>query len=423
MHVLTINKRRYAVGLWWLTLDKGQNIKATTAGYAKDHNIMAIRKAGEITQAGLAQYEGKTGGTIALAAAVAAIINKDSASYVGLFALEGGYWLYVFKNGVVAPDGDVFFASKEEAVAHYEDFFADMAQLKSLEEAEHTETLEETLSVFRRYGGLKSGARLEVLDPRKRAAGLRKKVLVAFLLLGGILYGTSWWISYQAEQEIARIQEQARLDTLSKKAVADQQSVAEAPKPISAAEAFPDLWNSMPQPSTVIAQCAAQFGELNPSAHGWLVEGFTCTPKAAIVVYKRSQWALFSGAPEGSKSTSNVNNRIVEKPFVLMEPRPRQESLLPQLKISSAFYDTAILGRLRVDMSQWKIPPSAVPIPKETQPPVSPHRISEWKLSAIGVGLSSFGFLNYIPGVVLNTISYEFASNTWTMQGVLYAKP
>lgn len=425
MHVLTIKKRRFAVGLWWLTLDKGQDIKTTAAAYASEYNVMAVRKVGDITQVGLSKHDGKGGRIVALAPAVASLVKMGDSNYVGLFALDQGYWLYVLKKGVIAPDGDVFFASKQEAKGHYEDFFQDMAQIHSLEDAEHTETYEETLALFRRYGGLKakSEIKLEILDPRKRAAGIRKKVLIGAILLGGTLLAGDWWLSYQEQQEMARIQAEASLEQQKRRQAVSQQPAVQAPQPVSVAEAFPDVWNTMPQPSVVIAQCAKQFGVLTPSIHGWEVEGFVCTPTAASVMYKRSQWALFSGAPEGAKTSSDINTRVVDIPFSSMPIRPRQDGLLQQHKMSGAFYDTAILGRLRVDMSQWKIPPSAVPIPKESEPPVSPHRISEWKLSAIGVDLKSFDFLNLIPGVVLEKISYEFASSTWTMQGVLYAKP
>lgn len=428
MDIIDLNGRRWAVGLWWKALDDGQDSLRAASEHKQEYNLVALQqKGGAVRQIGLAQADANLvrRGIYALAPAVARLMGDGSSPKVRLLALEGGYWLYVHKNGAIAPDGDAFFSSREEAVKHYALLFPELEQLLPIEaqEVEKTESPEETLMLFRKSGILKpSGPVLVHTDKKKRLAKIQGKLFLALALVVAMFYGVDCWITYQAENDFEHQQEIAAAARAKKKDFKEPQA-ANSPLPVSVAVAFPSYWNDSPLPASVISRCGNIFSQLRPSIHGWNVDGYICTDLASRVTYARSQEALFSAAPIATKPTGNINVRVEESSLQALPKRAELAVLLSRDEAQSIIYDTAIRGHLRADLTNWKKPDPAVSIPEGTPPPIAPYIETEWVLSSIGTDIHGFDFLNDVPGIVVTSVVYEMKSGTWTIKGKIYALP
>lgn len=117
--VLVLRKKRYAVGLIWFTADvelaeTSALVKQRAQHLGADFYCSRMTIASQQGFGFLARGH-KMGMPSAAAAAADALIGE----WHGIFAADNGWWYVCVHSDAVAPEGDRFFRSEEEAYTHF----------------------------------------------------------------------------------------------------------------------------------------------------------------------------------------------------------------------------------------------------------------------------------------------------------------
>lgn len=120
--VLEFNGKKFAVGLLWLTIDE------PNAAFSNQKSLMDARRAlinpdfvcdrsVIIAQQGYGHLS--KGHRMGMPVAAAAAADLLVGEWHGVFKADNGWWYVAVHGDAIAPDGDVFFASEEEAYQHF----------------------------------------------------------------------------------------------------------------------------------------------------------------------------------------------------------------------------------------------------------------------------------------------------------------
>lgn len=115
--VLLFNDKKYAVGLSWLTSDDDSNIELAKDRAGKmEADFYALRTT-VTPQQGFGYLE--KGHRMGQQAAAVMAADTLVGEWHGVFAAENGWWYVAVHADTIAPDGDTFFTSEEEAYNHF----------------------------------------------------------------------------------------------------------------------------------------------------------------------------------------------------------------------------------------------------------------------------------------------------------------
>ena len=118
--VIKVGRKQFVLGLFWQTTDSAKNLASQAKRAAANPKIAAdlyvARVGGDGGEYALARSsEGVPRNAIAAASVVAAVVPEESWS--GVFRIADGYWFLAVREGLVLPEGDVFFAEEDAAKA------------------------------------------------------------------------------------------------------------------------------------------------------------------------------------------------------------------------------------------------------------------------------------------------------------------
>ncbi len=115
--VLVYNDKKYAVGLSWLTADDEANIDlAKDRAKKMEADFYALRTTVTPQQGfGYLDKGHRMGQQSAAVMAADALVGE----WHGVFTAENGWWYVAVHADTIAPDGDRFFTSEEEAYNHF----------------------------------------------------------------------------------------------------------------------------------------------------------------------------------------------------------------------------------------------------------------------------------------------------------------
>jgi hypothetical protein len=413
VHIVTINKRRFAVGLWWQVLDGQARISR------KERLAQAKAKAGEFGEAGydmvvfrerqygLGTSVGKLGRIPSLACA---LVERSPESWIGLFRLdENLWWVCAVGKRIIAGDGDQVFQSLDEARAHYDN-------LKSLTTWESDTCLEDVEQSLEHILGLiKQRERIEPLYPKS----YKKPVLVLVLamILSGV--GLHHYLEYKGEQARQRARE-ALLES-QEKAAANKEAIQNQPE-----RYFSKIWLDSPLPSAFGKKAFEQILTTPVFDAGWRLDSVAIDPTDAVQTWRHEAQASFACLPTNASLDKNPTQATARFPLPAVNATRKERSLFRRQDATSCLYQlTQILGaRLSVswaDSEEKEIEDRLLSAPVRVR---CPWISGSYSISSIPDSPSvqdMFHTLDRIPGLVVGNITWK--NNQFTVEGTVYVMP
>lgn len=285
--ILLFNDRKYAVGLTWLTSSEFED-DGSVYKKAKLISCDFYCSRAFVSQNGFGtlKLKHKMGMPSAAAMAADALVGE----WHGVFAADNG-WLYVaVHSDTIAPEGDLFFLSEEDAYNHFttesqkykwpktyvpetwkvRDNDGEIEIIKILEEISSTSLKPANLSAF--FGSTAN----------------KNLALLTILIVGGFL--TLLFLSQSLFTRIIPEKAQPATQRLN---ISD--SLAVPPRePVFEANPLDILLEKtvLPNPSSMMASCIENFDDLMVSIPGWNVKQMRCRGNFVEAVWQRGVGSL-----------------------------------------------------------------------------------------------------------------------------------
>lgn len=408
-----VKGRSYAVGLWWQVPPRPVDSRKAMVLQARQraqqfsqeqYNTVALRR----HQYGLGRADGKISSVPALAAA----LNPQALSFLGVFCLEGDaqeglWWVCGIRQGSVAGDGDMTYVSYEEA---HKASLKLLNVMRTCDQRLTCDTPEKSMDAIGAM--LRSDAKLEPLYPVPGQA--RRRMLFA----GGILAVVAAWIggAHVLEQRAAR---EAHLNLQSRQAI---QANRRAEIETNAGNYFDRPWETEPRPDALVASCVRDVLAVPLVSQGWMAESVDCTSTRLLITWAHQPGASYLRLPDKARLSSKNPRQAVSS---LSRPNlPASEAAAPSL------WDVAWATRVFAQLTQDAGIALRLPWDKPERKKVEGIEISApWvkgrlELSSLPANLLVSGDLinrlANVPGLVITHITL---SNDWSIQGVVYARP
>lgn len=292
--VLKLHGQTFAVGLTWLISEDDQDtelakLRAKTIGadfYAFRSMIVLQQGFGYLSKGH------KSGMRAAAAIAADTLVGEWHA----IFQADNGWWYVAVHSDAIAPEGDLFFTSEEEAY----DYFISRNNAHqwpriycpkhwTIADSNGEVTLSQLL-----IDETSTTLKPATLDGFFGGAQNKNITLVAALICFALLIGAVF-----IKQIFPSMLPEIAQDPV---AVVDAPEIIQAPppEPISISESVMNLYfedTQLPKPSEVVKECMRGIADLSVSFPGWKQETITC--KGTRV---EGKWARVTGSIQGLRS-------------------------------------------------------------------------------------------------------------------------
>lgn len=413
--VVTVGRRQYACGLYWENSPSGR-VTQTAKEAARQPSVQAeyyaVRpgnKNGRVPQFALSQ-EGSSHRT-GLPVLSACIANQQPGSWVGAFRLREGTAVIIVRDDLIVPDGDLFFTDETEA----RDRLLQEMALGGLQKAYAPETWGISGSDSMPVSLLLNDSTEIKLKP----VAIPRSTLMFMLGMGGVLLlllGIGWYLHQKAaEEEALRLAQEEAL--LRLQAEAQNLMPGMAPQPV-----YPPperTWEKKPRPMELVEACNETLKKVPLTVAGWRLDTITCTE--AGISEKWSRTGSFSAPPPGSLVDDAANSATVDVQISkTLSPRGDEKLKDPE-DITRRYLAQNWPGTL----SRAPDDPPPPPPPNyqgEWNPPPAPWIKRSFTLSTPILPGSLPVFLEDLPGVIINNLTYALSgvSGTWNVDGVIY---
>lgn len=398
--VVRVKGRDYAVGLDWFQIEDIPSADREAKAMATRDNSKADFYCARITgtpQFGLGhRSHGHRSGQLSLAAAVA---DNRNGSWLGCFAVEGGFYLVAVRDDGIYPGTDKFFASEDDARANFDQLY----------EADWNERFAPASFGLDGTKDLPIHSLLLVKPQVKlRDVAGRSRTIYMFgglLLVGGLVFAAFQYNQYLRQLEIDRT-----LAEMSRNAGNPLKQKVEIP---------PMPWEGRPEGAIFLERCVDAIQGLKPFEFaGWKTNLYGCDSgsRAAIIELNRDgpissiNWISRVREQSGRKwgvSPANGNDRVQVT---------QQLESIPEIKIDVQTAKISEIQRFllsRFDESMTKITLS----PGENTEFVSGLKFS-FKTQVNP--MNYHGVLKNIPALVLSKVTYDPNTWLWSVEGVAY---
>lgn len=397
--VVRIKGRDYAVGLDWFQIEDIPSADREAKAMATRENSKADFYCARITgtpQFGLGhRSHGHRTGQLSLAAAVA---DNRQGSWLGCFAVEGGFYLVGVRDDGIYPGTDKFFASEDDARAVYDQLY----------EADWSERFAPASFGFETAKDLpinsvllvKSNVKLRDVAGRSRAVYM----LGGLVLVGGLVFAAFQYNSYLQQQAIQRT-----LAEMSRNAGNPLKQKVEIP---------PMPWEGRPEGAVFLERCFQTIQGLRPFEFpGWKPTLYGCdaTSRAAAIELVRDgpissiNWISWVREKAGRKWGVSPNGAERAQVTQALESIPEIKIDVQTAKISEI--QRYLLSRFDEMLTKITLSPG------ENTEFVSGLKFS-FK-SQVGP-MNYHGVLKNIPALVMSKVTYDPNTWLWSVEGVAY---
>lgn len=413
--VVTVGRKRYAVGLYWENSPNGrisQAAKESARSSETPVDYYVTRPGndqGRVPQFGLApHFDEFRSGMPSLAGCLAA---QQPGSWIGAFRLREGSAVVIVRDDLIVPDGDLFFADEGEARDRlYQEMAIGGFQRIYAPEAWGIPNAD-TMPIGLLLNDT-AGVRLRPVALTKDAK------LLAVIAMGAlfIALGIGWYVQQKtAAEQAARM---ARLAALERARV-QAQGIAAAARPPEYPP--PDRkWEKAAPVLDILAACQTALNRVSVGESGWRIVGLRCDDKSLSVRWTRAKG--FTAPPVGSDVTDNGSAAVSVIPLENLHPRG-EEQLVDSDVILKRYLRQSWPGQIH------RAPDDPKPAPPpgyrgEWNPPPAPWVKRSFTFSVPVLPWTIPDFLKGLPGVVLNAITLsgtgEKANEAWVVDGVIY---
>lgn len=422
--ILLHNGKKFAVGLTWLTADDDIDVKlAKDRAKKMEADFFALRST-VATQQGFGNLSlgHKTGMPSAASLASDMLVGE----WHGVFAADNGWWYVAVHADSIAPDGDLFFTSEEQAFQHFQERAAGYKWPRSyvpeswnLPDASVHITIDKLLEDPDRAATLRPATLNAIFGGAKQKS---MALLIGALFVGFLLIALAAPALFSSERP--------DLNAMVRNRIAIPGRIF-APPPIPREEQLSNVDLSglqSVQPSILIDACANAFDRLARPLPGWDLNGITCTASnqgspTVVALWQRRTGSLdtvkptLATFPDNVSISFNGSNQItVQSPVgdlrTLVKPMELGQRE-PVIEILSNRFGT--LGRLSVR----DIRPPAPPPPRgveglveQEQPPAPPPYMEMSLVTQTPPNMLSTYF--DVSGLKVQNIQWNKRSGAWT---------
>lgn len=423
--ILLHNGNKYAVGLTWLMADDDIDAKLAKDRASKMGADFFAMRTTAVPQHGFGYLAlGHRPGMISAASVAADMLVGE---WHGVFTADNGWWYLAVHADAIAPDGDIFFFSEEQAFQHFQERAASYKWPRNyapenwnLPDANSNITLDKLLENTDMAATLKPSSLDAVFGgtKQKSMAFLFGGLFIAFLLVA-FLAPTLFSAERPDLNEIVRSRVLAPGRIF-------------APPPVkTAANSLETVDLSAvrgAQPSALINVCANSFARLAVPLPGWDLGGLTCnannqeSPVAAGVWQKKSgsletAKTHLSSFPENVTINFNGTNQITAQTGAgNLRGIIRPMELVSREQVIQQLYERfGLLGKL--DILDVRPPPPPVRrgvegfAEQEVAPPPPPHLTMKLATQTPANVLASYFD---VPGLKVQNVQWNRRTGSWT---------
>ncbi|MGE0109134.1 MAG: type 4b pilus protein PilO2 [Bdellovibrionales bacterium] len=409
--VISVGRRKYAVGLYWENSPSGHVAQAAKEAAAQSTTPVEFfvtrpgNEQGRVPQFGLgASYSGFRSGMPSLAGCLAL---QQPGSWIGAFSCDEGYAVIIVRDDLIVPDGDLFFETEDEArdrflaevaIGGFQRIFApELWALPDTDSLPLTLVLDDNASVRLRAVALSGRAKL----------GLFVGSLLLIVAVGVGFYT-------QAENERKEVELRSRMAAIESARRAAQNMVPGMNKPV-----YPPperRWEKIPKPMDVVDACLKAMDDVPAVLSGWRLSGVRCDDNALSVSWSRSSG--FASTPLGA---SVVDNADVATRVITWEKLPPrgEEFLLDQTEVTQRYLTQNWPGTIKSAPNDPPPPPPAN-FHGEWDPPAPPWVKRSFTLNVPVLPWIIPTMLGNFPGVVIKSMTRSSVETGWTIEGEIY---
>lgn len=409
--VVKIGKREYAIALLWHKIEYQNNAANEAREMANSENFKSdffcVRLNGD-AQYGLGSRNlGHKAGMPSLAAQLA---DAKGGKWIGLFEVEGGYYLAGVNENAIMSECDRFFTDVNEAKDEFENYYnnSDWKEAIAPDNLEIIGTNEIQISKLLEEKGFTR------LQPVSRRNALAKAVLGVVVVVGLVGGGYSYLEKLKDDEFAAKLAQDAidaaKLPFTPQK---EEIPIPEAP------------WISHPIASKLIESCVENVNKFPLDIPGWNVKELICDGQSGMVA------AALDRAGELGRGGGSFNwiKQMVEKegfsPTITPPPGGNGNRASVQWSLGD-------LPKIPVDLETIKVPQMSrglVVVMDERFVPVTigpgPRNDDFFKGIAFGFSTSEdprnfTDIISALPGAFVTELRYDVDENTWRLEGQAY---
>jgi len=404
--VISLGRRKYAVGLYWQPSPSGRVSQAAREAARQPGQMadfFAVRpgtQTGRVAQFGLGQKE--YGHQAGLPTAAASIADEQPGSWGGVFKTPEGWWMVISRDDLIVPDGDVLY-SDEQAARQRLNEEINLGGLQRIYAPDHwgmtgSDPMPLTLLMQGR-----ADARLQNVSLPIRSYMIATGAILTLGVVGYLVF--MWQQSHEAG-----IQESMAHLSAEQKAMVEMQKATQLAPPPPPPPPKRD-WQQTPLPEIWLDACRQTLGDTPANYVGWKWQTVACEGETMTV-----SWARAAGPaviPPGGSVANGNGTAVTSRNFVLLPPRGEQ------VLGNNGDFNKLILGK---DLDVEIIPVAEEPPAPAAagQTPAPPPPWLKKKITIKGHTAPWFIWQTYInvPGLIIERVTWQ--GTDWVTEGILY---
>lgn len=409
---LRIGKTEYAIDLHWNIPVEPNKAASEARRYRvgeQDRPDYFCVKTGRHVQYGLGYAS--LGHKPNLAVLAPHICENVESSFIGLFEVEGGYYLIGAVDGLILSDAEQFYSKESDAF----DAFTRTLGMNDFSVIYAPESMGVEGSVPRDIEDIISGKPPSRLKDTSKSSGYIKLVLF-IAILGIVIFGVRYYLNEAEMQRIAaEIQQQAEL--ASQRVGLKEEEVPIPPMP----------WENLALGAKALEACHAEILKFPLDIPYWQITDLNCTLSGSgvsVTSYLRRDKTLEAGGPPISYAIQMAKDNGISPRFSSRAENGTAENIafdwsvtnLPTIPVD---IKTETILNIRTSLLQ-------IMESRRTSYTISPADSNQyWKGINIefDTHLSPISFadiIEAIPGFVFTSLDYQLEQNRFTIKGKAY---
>lgn len=416
--VVTIGRKKYAVNLYWQPSPSGRVSQAAREAANQPGQMADFYAArpgnsrGRVPQFGLGQKE--YGHKVGQPTGAASLAEDQPGSWAGVFRVPEGFWLVVSRDDLIAPDGDILFATEQEARTR----LFEEVNLGGLQRiyapANWNVSGSDAVEVALLMQG-RSDFRLQFVKYPVKAIAAGVAVLFVICILGYLA------LSWQQERQDSFEEGLNNLSPEQQAIARMQQAQQLAPPPPPPPP--PKLWQDAPAPQQFLSACQQGLAQVPATVQGWRVGEVICSGTSLTV-----NWIRNSG--EQALLPPNTSVMSLDSSTISTYELPAQTARGAQtLGANGDLVHKALRGNWPIALASLPDDPApapapaplavpGMPAPKPAAPLPSPWIKKKITIRSDTAPWNIWSTYADLPGLVLNSVTWSGTS--WVTEGVIY---
>lgn len=417
--VLLFSGKKYAVGLLWLVVNEGDDNKLAKHRVQKAKGDFYCLRSSIVNQHGIGWLSKEHRAGMPSAASIA--VDKMVGDWHGVFKADNGWWYLQVHSDTIAPTGDQFFDSEEDA---YNAFIAS-AESHNWPHAYAPKEWDNTtrdVDLAEVLGDGSDGAILQATSLTSFFGSTKNLKMASLAIVGLMLACFAYFVIpalFPGSVDIKSVQKPKTKDGLP--------AVAQLPKEI---KPLPDL-NApeeeeiieMPKPSQVIDSCGQTAAKIIRPIPGWPLQKMSCNGKTVTVQWLQTVGSMnaarsyLKGFPPETRVSIKGKNLTTSMSLARLPLIQQENWLSTEQAVFNLEQRLNNIGTLKIK----PVTPPTPPPPKKGKAPPPPRPYIEIDLKTTVSPKTLAGYFD-IVGMEIQDITWNVPDGTWSYKSKLTTK-